>query len=175
MNVTRQRKTNPYIQNITINGTNLNDLLVSGTYDGARAGGTYEYTLKNFPNGTSSITIDATMVDAPSGSEPGAKAILVSNNQDLPQNVGIKTLHYGGATQLDNTITIKGLAHDGTSYQNYILHIFRDPSNDARASDGEDAVQVYWDGSWHNATWNGSEMAYQITVPNSVSKIKGAR
>lgn len=173
VNVTRQRKTNPYIQNITINGTDLNDLLVSGTYDGARAGGTYEYTLKNFPNGTSSITIDATMVDAPSGSEPGAKAILVSNNQDLPQNVGIKTLHYGGAAQLDNTITIKGLAHDGVSYQNYILHIFRDPSSDARASDGEDAVQVYWDGSWHNATWNGSEMAYQITVPNSVSKIKG--
>lgn len=173
VNVTRQRKTNPYIQNITINGTDLNDLLVSGTYDGARAGGTYEYTLKNFPNGTSSITIDATMVDAPSGSEPGAKAILVSNNQDLPQNVGIKTLHYGGAAQLDNTITIKGLAHDGVSYQNYILHIFRDPSSDARVSDGEDAVQVYWDGAWHNATWNGSEMAYQITVPNSVSKIKG--
>lgn len=174
INVTRQRKTNQYIQSILINGNDLSTYLPSGvTYDGARAGGTYEYTLTNFPNSTSSITIDAIMVDAPTATEPGASASLVSNNQALPQTVGIKTIHYGGAANLDNQITIKGLAHDGTTYQNYILHIYRDPSSDARVSEDTDAVQIYWDGSWHNATWNGPSLAYEITVPNSVNSVKG--
>lgn len=174
INVTRQRKTNQYIQSILINGNDLSTYLPSGvTYDGARAGGTYEYTLTNFPNSTSSITIDAIMVDAPTATEPGASASLVSNNQALPQTVGIKTIHYGGAANLDNQITIKGLAHDGTTYQNYILHIYRDPSSDARVSEDADAVQIYWDGSWHNATWNGPSLTYEITVPNSVNSVKG--
>ena len=174
VNVTRQRKTNQYIQSILINGNDLSTYLPSGvTYDGARAGGTYEYTLTNFPNSTSSITIDAIMVDAPTATEPGASASLVSNNQALPQTVGIKTIHYGGAANLDNPITIKGLAHDGTTYQNYILHIYRDPSTDASVSGDADAVQIYWDGSWHNATWNGPSLAYEITVPNSVNSVKG--
>lgn len=174
INVTRQRKTNQYIQSILINGNDLSTYLPSGVaYDGARAGGTYEYTLTNFPNSTSSITIDAIMVDAPTATEPGASASLVSNNQALPQTVGIKTIHYGGAANLDNQITIKGLAHDGTTYQNYILHIYRDPSNDPSVSNDADAVQIYWDGSWHNATWNGPSLAYEITVPNSVNSVKG--
>lgn len=174
VNVTRESKKNPYIQSITINGNDLSTYLPDGvSYTGATDGGVYEYTLKNFPNSTSSITIDATMVDAPSGSEPGASSVLISNNQALPQNVGIKTLHYGGAANLDNKIEIYGVAHDSSIKQKYILHIYRDPSDDARASEDADAVQIFWDGSWHNATWNGSELAYEITVPNSVSSVKG--
>lgn len=175
INVTRQRKTNPYIQSILINGNDLSTYLPDGvSYDGARAGGTYEYTLKNFPNSTSSLTFDAIMVDAPSGSEPGASSTLVSNNQALPQNVGIKTLHYGGAANLDNKIEIYGIAHDGTTKQKYILHVYRDPSADTRVSDAADAVQVFWDGTWHNATWSQEELAYVITVPNSVSKVNSS-
>lgn len=176
VNVTRPYKTNPYIQSITINDTPLNDLLVSGSYCGyeyTTNTSCYDYTLKNFTNDIGSITIKAVMVDAPDASQPGAKAVLASNNQELPQSVAIKTIHYGGAANLENVIKIKGIAHDGTTFKDYTLRVYRDPSNDSSISNDADAVQMKWDGTWHNASWNHSKGVYEITVPNSVDTVKG--
>lgn len=162
LNITRQRKSNPYIQSITINGNPLNDYLASGTYDGNTASGSFDYTLTMFPNSTNQITIDAVMVD----SEDAHAEINAS--RVFPQNIALNTIHYGGLVNGENKIEFYGVAHNGTK-QKYILHVYRDASNDARVSEDADAVQVFWDGTWHNATWVQGEMAYIITVPNSVT------
>lgn len=167
VNVTRQRKTNPYIQSITINGQPLNNYLASGTYDGDHANGTYEYTLTKFDNSTSQITIDAVMVDADDAHAE------ISASKVFPQNVALNTIHYGGAQNAENQIEFYGVAHNGSKWK-YTLHVYRDASSDASASVEADAVQVYWNGTWHNATWTPNENAYVITVPNSVTTASSA-
>lgn len=162
LNITRQRKTNPYIQSITINGQPLNNFLSGTTYDGNQASGTFDYTLTKFPNSTSQITIDAVMVDADDAHAE------INSSKLFPQNVALNTIHYGGAQNAENKIEFYGVAHDGTK-KLYRLHVYRDASNDARVSEDADAVQVYWGGTWHNATWDPSEEAFTITVPNSVT------
>lgn len=155
LTITRKQNIEPRLSMIYINGNPIDNYLDNDNFDSDKN----EYTLKEFPYTNSSINITADSVDNIYGTQSG------TGNHNLQTKYYLTD--YTTSSEYVNDIEIKGIAHDTSIYKKYTLHIKRAANNNTAI----DKVEVEYNGTKHQLTYNSNEEVYEITVPNEVTKI----
>lgn len=153
INITRKAKTDATLKSLNIEGA-----LVNGF-----SGNTTSYTLNDVAYNTTSLEVSAIVNDD-----------LSTNNQE---NAIISEIRVNGSNLTitndtsittsiplitgTNTIEVVVAAQNRSTTKTYTLTVNRAKNQDV----GVKKVDVYYEGAFHEALWNSSKNAYEITVP----------
>lgn len=161
INITRKAKTDATLRDLRIEGTTLSDFAKTET----------NYTYTDVAYNKTSIDIGATVSDDIAANlieNAIIKEIKVNGNNasitsatDVTTSVPLRT----GS----NTIEVVVAAQNRSTTKTYKVVVNRAKNQDT----GISKVEVYFEGAFHEALWNNTNNAYEITVPYNTVTAQG--
>lgn len=161
INITRKAKTDATLRDLRVEGTTLSDF----------ASTKINYTYTDVAYNKTSIDIGASVNDDIASNilenaiikevKVNGNNVSITSDTDITTSIPLRT----GS----NTIEVVVAAQNRSTTKAYTIVINRAKNQDT----GVSKVEVYFEGAFHEALWNNTKNAYEITVPYNTITAQG--